>query len=121
MNPETMQLIQILFCSATGAAVIKLIDGIVQWALNRKDKKEEKEEKSFEDLEKKVENLQCGVMAIMLDRIQFLCKKYISDGCVDFDDRKRLRIMHTAYHNNKGNGDLDILMKQVDELPLKEN
>ena len=106
MTPEFINVLQIFLCSATGAAIIKLIDGVVQWKLKQK--------------EKKVDSLQCGVMAMMLDRIQYLCKSYIKDGEVDFDDRKRLRLMHTAYHNNGGNGDLDLLMQQVDELPLKK-
>lgn len=120
MTPEFINVLQIFLCSATGAAIIKLIDGVVQWKLKQKEKKDDREEKEKSDLEKKVDNLQCGVMAMMLDRIQYLCKSYIKDGEVDFDDRKRLRLMHTAYHNNGGNGDLDLLMQQVDELPLKK-
>ena len=56
---------------------------------------------------------------ILLDRIQYLCRCYIHDGAVDFDDRRRLHKMHDAYHALGGNGDLNTLMAAVDELPVK--
>ena len=57
---------------------------------------------------------------ILYDRIRFLATSYIKDGEVDFDDRRILRDMHKAYHNGlNGNGDLDLLMNEVDGLDLK--
>ena len=57
---------------------------------------------------------------ILLDRIMYLGQCYIVAGEVSFDDRKRLRDMHTSYHEKLGgNGDADAVMKAVDALPLK--
>lgn len=112
----------IVISSVTGAAVIKLLDGVVQWCLQRKARREDNEVADVNELKQTVDSLRNGMMAMMLDRIQYLCKGYINDREVDFDDRRRLRIMHRIYHDDlKGNGDLDILMHQVDELPLKED
>lgn len=55
-----------------------------------------------------------------MDRIQYLGQCYLADGEISFDDRRRLHRMHDAYHTGlNGNGDLDVIMAQVDRLPLK--
>ena len=45
---------------------------------------------------------------------------YTADGKIDFDDRQDLIDMHGVYHNALGgNGNLDKLMEEVMELPVK--
>lgn len=57
---------------------------------------------------------------IMLDRILHLGSRYIQDGAITLDDRRRLHAMHDCYHNGlNGNGDAKVVMDAVDELPLK--
>lgn len=114
-----MEFWQVLLSGAAGAAVIKLIDNVVQWKLQRKAKKEDEKTKEKTEIEKKVDSLEGAVMALLLDRIQGRCEKYIADGDVDPDDLRRLHIMHEKYHDAGGNGDLDKLMERVDSLPLK--
>ena len=116
----------------TGAAVIKLIDNVVQWYLQRKATKEDlveengREElqkiKDWEkDMEDKVNALVNADKYILFDRIRYLGQKYVADDEVDFDDRRILSQMHEVYHNELGgNGDLDELMKAVNALPLKK-
>lgn len=116
----------------TGAAVIKLIDNVVQWCLQRKAAKEDlveengREElqkiKDWEkDMEDKVNALVNADKYILFDRIRYLGQKYVADDEVDFDDRRILSQMHEVYHNELGgNGDLDELMKAVNALPLKK-
>lgn len=85
--------------------------------------------KTVEDLKKQQTEMMDGVGAlkdalkcVLLDRILYLGQSYISDGQIDFDDRRRLREMHDSYHNGlKGNGDADQIMKAVDDLPLKNH
>lgn len=116
----------------TGAAVIKLIDNVVQWKLQRKavkedrtldaDRAEIKKIKQWEkDMEDKVNALINADRYIMFDRIRYLGQKYVAEKEVDFDDRRILNQMHDVYHNELGgNGDLDKLMKAVNTLPLKQ-
>lgn len=116
----------------TGAAVIKLIDNVVQWKLQRKAAKEDrtldddraeiKKIKQWEkDMEDKVNALINADRYIMFDRIRYLGQKYVAEKEVDFDDRRILNQMHDVYHNELGgNGDLDELMKAVNALPLKK-
>ena len=131
-----------LLSGAAGAALIKLADGIIQFFLARRAKKEDKaeekeerqaaekemqREKELQDLKSEIEalkelvsNVVAGQRIMMLDRIQYLCKTYIKEGKVDFDDRRRLHLMHKEYHAVDGNGDLDLLIEAVNALPLKE-
>ena len=56
----------------------------------------------------------------MLDRIRYLGQKYIEAGEIDFDDRRILNAMHDSYHNGLGgNGDADVVMQEVNKLPLR--
>ena len=110
----------ILLSGAAGAAAIKLIDGVVQWALGRLGQRGDKRHATLTEIESRLKNVEGGSMALLLDRIQHLCKAYIAEGSVDADDLRRLHIMHDHYHREGGNGDLDKLMQRVDMLPLKE-
>ena len=130
-------------------ALVKAIEAIVTWHLNRKAAKEDKAEakadktteigeavaefkkaeeeknKELEDglkLLKEQSDVQSAALKfILLDRILWLGQSYISKGEISFDDRKRLRDMHEVYHKGlKGNGDADLIMQGVDELPLKK-
>ncbi len=59
---------------------------------------------------------------MLLDKILCLGQKYIDEEEIDFDDRRRLRAMHDVYHNGlKGNGDADLIMNGIDNLPLKHH
>lgn len=125
-------LIFAVITGVTGAAVIKLIDNVVQWKLQRKAAKEDrtldddraeiKKIKQWEkDMEDKVNALINADRYIMFDRIRYLGQKYVAEKEVDFDDRRILNQMHDVYHDELGgNGDLDKLMKAVNTLPLKQ-
>ncbi len=62
-----------------------------------------------------------ALMIILLDRILHLGQSFIAKGEITFDDRRRLHQMHDCYHSQLGgNGDADLVMDGVDELPLKK-
>ena len=82
------------------------------------------EELSLKESEtaKMLNTLREAQKCILLDRIIHLGQNYIKDGSIDFDDRRRLREMHKAYHTGLGgNGDADAIMSAIDKLPLKNN
>jgi hypothetical protein len=126
-------------CGAGGLALIEWAREAWKHRVDRKDQKEDKAEekvdkiaeltKSVDELQKQQEGISTQLDAlreamkcVLLDRIIYLGQKYIEDGEVDFDDRKRLRDMHNSYHNGlKGNGDADAIMRAVDALPLKNH
>lgn len=66
--------------------------------------------------------LQDALKCVLLDRVIHLGQNYIRVGEIDFDDRRRLREMHHAYHESLGgNGDAAAIMNAVDALPLKNH
>lgn len=108
----------VLFSGAAGAALIKLIDGIIQHRLNRKAKKEDDAEDKKDAIDIKIDNMTNCMRIMMLEHIQDLCERYIKAGEINIHALRRLHIMHEAYHSVNGNGDLDDLMLKVDELPI---
>ena len=129
---------EMLIAALTGGTIVAIIEGVreaLAWKRKRKaeveDRAENKAEyeakKSDENVSKKVENLETKVDAlveankfILYDRIRFLGQAYIDAGEIDFDDRRILNNMHKSYHYGlNGNGDLDVLMGEVNHLPLK--
>ena len=125
---------EIVLCLLSGgvaAAAMKTIDGVIMWGLNRRAAKEDRaadkqaaEEKQEKDeitrLQEGLASLRIGERVILYDRIKHLGRKFIRDGVIDLDDRQDLIDMHSVYHNElDGNGNLDALMEDVLELPLK--
>lgn len=116
-------------------AIIEAVKEAIAWHRNRKahieDRAEEREEKQFEErltgLEAEVSDMKQMMTAlvdsqknVLFDRIQYLCRRYIAESEIDFDDLRGVNALHNSYHNGLGgNGDLDALMKQVQSLPLK--
>lgn len=132
-----MEVLGYLLTGAAAAAFIKLLESVIMFRMQRKAKKEDKDEEKNsveeknasavknlqewqERTEEKIDGLVEANQLIMLDRIKWMGQKYIQEGEVDFDDRRILNRMHQNYHNRLGgNGDLDHLMKDVNDLPLK--
>ena len=134
---------------AAGAAVINGINERWKFKATRRaakeDRKEQKEDQteavkeSIEEfkkqegernseIERKIEELNAknlvvveALRVILLDRIRYLGQSYIAKGEISFDDRRIFHMMHDAYHDGLGgNGDADLVVEAVDELPLKQ-
>lgn len=118
----------IIFALIGGGAAVSVIEGVREWLRfrrERKAKKEDSKQLNFEDRLKKVEDAVKGLVSgqkyILYDRIRYLGSGYIADGEIDLDDRRILNEMHEVYHDELGgNGDLNILMRDVNRLPLKK-
>lgn len=133
---------------AAGAAVINGINERWKFRASRKaakeDRQEEKEDKTdeiskeledfkraeadknkrfeeqFKSLSKQLAAVAKAERVVLLDRILYLGQSYIDKGEISYDDRKRFHDMHSCYHNDLGgNGDADLVVEGVDELPLK--
>lgn len=98
--------------SVTGILGAQIGEGIRQRRKRKYDKDDGKD--------KDIQTLKDGLKWLMYDRIRFLGQKYNTERSVDFDDRRILNEMHNCYHNGLGgNGDLDVLMHEVNRLPLR--
>lgn len=120
-----------------GAGVGAGIMSLIQMRLKRKWEKEDKQEakadtlaeikaqlaalnKKIDSVAEDVAHLKVAEKASLSDRIKWLATRYIEAGEVEFEDRRNLHWLHDAYHNHcGGNGDYDLLMEEVDDLPLK--
>ena len=119
---------EVLIAVLTGGVIVAIIEGVrefLAWRRNRKAVLEDRQalnsDKRLEKVERQVEALVESQKYILYDRIRFLGQSYIADGEIDFDDRRILNDMHKSYHSGLGgNGDLDILMREVNQLPLKK-
>jgi len=121
-----------------GGVIVALIEsarGLVAWFLKRKAEKEDRaEDRADKRIEERIGHLEDEMTAmrtltaalaesqknVLFDRIRYLCRRYLADGEIDFDDLRAVNALHNSYHNGLGgNGDLDTLMKQVRALPVK--
>ena len=103
-----MDVIVSIIGGSCGAAVVTGAVTLIQFIINRRDKRSGKA-----DLQSK------ALRYIMLYIIQERAKQHIKERCISLDDRRSLHHWHDLYHNGLGgNGDADALMEQVDHLPL---
>lgn len=121
---EYKDLLLALVTGGIGAAIVKGIFDLIAWGKKRKaeveDRGEAMTEERVQKIERKVDALVESQKYLLYDRIRYLGQYYIGEKEIDIDDRKILKQMHHSYHEGLGgNGDLDLLMKQVDGLPLK--
>ena len=136
---EALKTVLTFICGAGGLALIEWARERWKFRAERKAVKEDRAEEKVDNMKKLTDSVEAvrkeqeeqgaqldalrdAMKCVLLDRIIYLGQKYIEEGEVDFDDRKRLRDMHTSYHKGlDGNGDADAIMKAVDALPLKQH
>lgn len=86
----------------------------------REDKRKEENDRRLREIEKQNAAQSEALKLILLDRVLYLGKGYINAGEITYDDRRRFHAMHDCYHTGLGgNGDADLIVESVDELPIK--
>lgn len=121
---DTKDIIIAILTGGIGAMLVKSIFDILAWYRERRAKKADKKELNLEErlstMEEQNKAQSEALKFLLYDRIKFLGQCYIRDEKIDIHDRSILNSMHNVYHKGLGgNGDLDRLMKSVNELPLK--
>ena len=56
---------------------------------------------------------------IMIDRVRYLGKRYISEKGISLEDKESIEGMFKAYKALGGNGHLDTVMDEVERLPVR--
>ena len=108
-----------IICAAI-TATASIVCAFAAAALKRREKNEDKRAEAEKSRDAKILALCDAQKIVMLDRIRYLGQKYIEAGEIDFDDRRILNAMHSSYHTGLGgNGDADVVMHEVNKLPLK--
>jgi hypothetical protein len=114
-----MELLGWIITGGVAGGVIKIIEMVTKWCLDRRAKKQDQKEDQEIATEHSINVLKDALKVIMLDRILYLGRAYIRAAKVDADDRRRLAAMHKVYHDLGGNGDADLIMAGVNSLQLK--
>ena len=126
MDGAWQAIIIALIAASSGA-----ITAIVNSRLDARKKKKEEENNTarimakLDELETKINGLETRLGGLeraqritMHERIKRLAAKYCEVGEISFSDYEIIKQMHEIYHNDlHGNGFLDAVMEDVDNLP----
>lgn len=98
----------------------KKLEEMLSEFIKSEQERNEKYDKKLDQIENVMDNNSKALQKLLLKEIRELGNRYIQDKEVDYDDRALLNAMHRIYHYGlNGNGDADLIMKQVNDLPLK--
>lgn len=79
--------------------------------LNRKWAKDDREDS-------RIEAIVNAEKVVMVDRVRWLSKQYMAQGCISLEDKENIKEMYKAYKALGGNGHLDTAMDEINKLPV---
>ena len=94
------------------------LSAVVVALLNRWIKADRREDKTDRQ-DDRIDALVDAQKVLMIDRVRHLGQAYITRGDITIAEKETLHEMHKAYKNLGGNGHLDTIMGEVDELPVR--
>lgn len=94
-----------------GAVSGSAVGAVVVACLQRKWAKEDKHDE-------RVDALVDANKVLMVDRVRWLGKQYISNGEIHLEDKENLIEMYNAYKKLGGNGHLETVMSEVKSLKV---
>ena len=59
-----------------------------------------------------------GIKVLTVDRVRYLGQRYIAAKSISLEDKENLHDMYRAYKGLGGNGHLETIMAEVDQLPV---
>jgi hypothetical protein len=96
-----------LIGALTGTGVSSVIVVLLQRKWAKQDNRDER-----------VDALVDANKVLMIDKVRWLGKKYISEGEISLEDKENLLEMYKAYKRLGGNGHLDTVMDEVNHLKV---
>lgn len=96
-----------LIGALTGSGVSSIVVVLLQRKWAKQDKQDER-----------VDALVEANKVLMIDKVRYLGKKYISEGEIHLEDKENLLEMYGAYKRLGGNGHLDTVMYEVNHLKV---
>lgn len=93
-------------CGCTG--IFNLATVILQHRWNKQEKKDSR-----------LDAIVAALTVIMIDRVRFLGRSYIRDGSISLSDKENIRGMYKAYKALGGNGHLETVMDEVEDLEVR--
>ena len=96
-----------LIGALTGTGVSSIVIVLLQRKWAKQDRQDER-----------VDALVDANKVLMIDKVRWLGKKYISEGEIRLEDKENLLEMYQAYKRLGGNGHLDTVMDEVNHLKV---
>jgi len=103
-----MDIIIALLSAGLGSGMMAIVLAYLQRKWNKADKKDERMDAVVDALKE-----------IMIDRVRYLGKRYISEQEIALEDKESIEGMFKAYKALGGNGHLDTVMDEVERLPVR--
>ena len=100
-------LIAVVIGAVTGSGVCSIVTACLQRKWAKQDKHDAR-----------VDALVAANKVLMIDKVRSLGKSYIADGEIHFEDKENLKEMYDAYKGLGGNGHLDMIMTEVNNLKV---
>lgn len=124
---EMWQAILVALIAASSGAITAIANSRIE-ARKKKREKDDSTAKilaKLDELETKINGLETRLGGLeraqkitMHERIKRLAAKYCENGQISYADYEIIKQMHEIYHNDlHGNGFLDAVMEDVDNLP----
>ena len=121
------QAIIVALIAASSGSITALVNSRIEARKKKKEKddstaqilaKLDELEGKINGLEKRLGGLERAQKITMHERIKRLAAKYCENGQISYSDYEIIKQMHEIYHNDlHGNGFLDAVMEDVDNLP----
>ena len=102
-----MDLLLPLLSALTGTGVSSLVIALLQRKWATRDHRDTR-----------VDALVAANKVLMIDKVRFLAKKYISQGQIHLEDKENLLEMYRAYKALGGNGHLDTVIGEIHNLKV---
>jgi hypothetical protein len=96
-----------LIGALTGSGVSSIVVVLLQRKWVKQDKHDER-----------IDALVDANKVLMIDRVRWLGKQYISEGEIHLEDKENLKEMYDAYKRLGGNGHLETVMSEVNHLKV---
>lgn len=114
---ETIALIITACFGSSGMTALILAVLQRRWA--KQDRKEDKEDSREDKNDEKLTAVVAALKVLMVERVRWLGGKYINANSITLTDKETLEDMYTSYKELGGNGHLETIMGEIENLPVK--
>lgn len=93
---------------------------IIKSIIKAHKNKQQQESKRFDDIDNDIIMLKESNRAMLHGKLFDLCVAYIKRGYIKPLELRNINYLYKSYRNLNGNGTIEMLMKDISELPVKE-
>lgn len=94
---------------------------LFSYVTHRQDRKLKREDIKTEEMKRQEKKLNAVINAdktVIMFVIRYVGRDYLKDGEITLEQKETLADLHRAYKGLGGNGDLDTIMEELDEIDI---